>query len=45
MILDTLANSDRYISLHPSFAKAFEYIKLKDLPNMEDGKFEIDGDS
>ena len=45
MIIDTLANSEKYNSLHPLFAKAFEYIKSQNLPNMEDGKFEIDGDN
>src|SRR6476646_374869 len=44
MIIDTLANSGKYNSVHPLFAKAFEYIKSQDLPAMEDGKFEIDGD-
>jgi len=41
MIIDTLANADKYISLHPSFAKAFEYIKAQNLAEMEIGKFEV----
>ena len=43
MILDNLANADKYISLHPRFAKAFEYIKQLDFTNLEVGKTEIDG--
>ncbi len=44
MILDTLSNSDRYLSLHPGFAKAFEFIHSKDLAALEVGKYQIDGD-
>jgi YhcH/YjgK/YiaL family protein len=43
MILDTLANSDKYVLLQQHFAKAFEYIKSLDLQTLEVGKFEIDG--
>ena len=43
MIIDTLDNADKYISLHPRFAKAFEFIKSQNLENLEPGKFEIDG--
>lgn len=43
MILDTLANSDKYISLHPRFAKAFEFIKNQHLETLEVGKYPIDG--
>ena len=45
MIIDTLSNSEKYKNVHPIFAKAFEYIKSQNLSNMEDGKFEIDGDN
>ena len=41
MIIDTLKNSDKYNSLHPLFASAFDYLKGKDLQNLEDGKFEV----
>ena len=44
MIIDTLSNSEKYNSIHPLFAKAFEYIKSQNLATIEDGKFEIDGD-
>ena len=43
MIVDTIANADKYYSVHPLFAKAFEYINATDLAKMEDGKYEIDG--
>src|SRR5215204_2899068 len=43
MIIDTLDNADKYISLHPRFAKAFEFIKSQNLETLEPGKFEIDG--
>ncbi len=45
MIIDTLSNSEKYNSVHPLFAKAFEYIKTQNLATLEDGKFEIDGDN
>jgi YhcH/YjgK/YiaL family protein len=41
MIIDTLANADKYISLHPLFAQAFEYIKAQNLPEAELGKSDI----
>lgn len=44
MILDTIANGKKYASLHPLFAKAFEYINSTDLASLEPGKFDIDGD-
>ncbi len=44
MIIDTLSKSENYNSIHPLFAKAFEYIKSKNLATIEDGKSEIDSD-
>jgi len=41
MIIDTLANADKYISLHPSFAAAFAYIKAQNLAEAEIGKSDI----
>ncbi|RYY90831.1 MAG: DUF386 domain-containing protein [Chitinophagaceae bacterium] len=43
MIIDSLANSDKYVSLHPRFAPAFAYIKGLSLSELEVGKTEIDG--
>ena len=41
MIIDTLNNASKYFSLHPSFAKAFEFINATDLVNAADGKSDI----
>lgn len=41
MIIDTLANAQKYTSLHPLFAKAFDYIKQNDVANLPDGVSEI----
>jgi biofilm protein TabA len=43
MIIDTLANASKYFSVHPLFAKAFEYILKTDLAATAPGKYEIDG--
>ena len=42
MILDSLQNADKYFNLSPLFAKAFDFLKNKDLNALEDGKFEIE---
>jgi len=44
MIVDTIQNASKYFSVHPLFAKAFEYIKQTDLDTIEMGRYEIDGD-
>jgi len=44
MILDKLENSKQYESLHPLFAKAFEYIRNTDFSELSDGKYEIEND-
>ena len=41
MIIDNLANADKYLSIHPLFAEAFEYIKSVDLEAIEDGKYDV----
>ena len=41
MIIDTIQNAHKYASVHPLFAKAFEYIKSTDLANAEVGKSDI----
>jgi YhcH/YjgK/YiaL family protein len=41
MIIDTLANSQKYISLHPLFAQAFAYIKSQNLAELEIGKSDV----
>ena len=45
MIVDTLQNASKYFSVHPLFAKAFEYINATDMETIEMGKYEIDGDN
>ena len=44
MILSNLKNSARYIGLHPSFEKAFNYVKAHDFSQAELGKIEIEGE-
>jgi biofilm protein TabA len=43
MIIDSLANADKYKSLSPLFAKAFEFIQQQNLDTIEVGKYEIEG--
>ena len=41
MIIDTLNNASKYISLHPLFAKAFDFINSNDIATLPDGVSEI----
>ncbi len=41
MIIDTIKNAPKYFSVHPLFAKAFDYINQNDLVNSEVGKSDI----
>lgn len=41
MIVDTIENASRYFSVHPLFAKAFEYINTTDLATAVTGKFDV----
>ena len=41
MIIDTLENAGKYASVHPLFAKAFEFLNSIDLNKVEAGKYEI----
>ena len=43
MIIDNLANSEKYINLHKDFKLVFDYIKTHDLAEMECGRHEIRG--
>ena len=45
MIIDTLGNADRYLSLHPLFLQAFEYIRKHDLLQLAPGRYPIVGDA
>jgi biofilm protein TabA len=44
MILDTLAQYDRYLKLHPAFRRAFEFLGRPDLELLAPGRHPIDGD-
>ena len=41
MIIDSLENAEKYYSVHPLFAKAFEYLKNQDLNALTEEKFDI----
>jgi len=41
MIIDTLTNASKYFSVHPSFEKAFAYIRQTDLAAAADGKLDV----
>lgn len=43
MILDTLVNSSRYVSMHPTFGQAFDWLKSARLTDLPAGRQEIDG--
>jgi len=44
MIFDTLANADRYASLHSLFPRAFEYLRTTDLNALAQGRHCIEGE-
>ncbi|MES1981038.1 MAG: YhcH/YjgK/YiaL family protein [Pseudomonadota bacterium] len=44
MILDTLANADRYAALHPLFPHAIEFIRTRDLRALQPGRYPIIGE-
>lgn len=41
MVIDTLANINKYKSLHPLFGQAFEHIQSLDLEKIEVGRYDI----
>ena len=43
MIIDTLDNLEKYVSLNPLFPKAFEYLKSTDLNALEPEKVVLQG--
>ena len=45
MILDTLANADRYTALHHRFPRAFEFLRGTDLKALAPGRYAIDGEN
>jgi YhcH/YjgK/YiaL family protein len=44
MILDDLNNIQKYVAIHPSFAKAFDFLINTDFEKLTPGKYEIEGD-
>ena len=44
MILDTLARAERYESLHPLFARAFDFLRGTDLLALAPGKHAVAGE-
>ena len=44
MILDTLDQRGRYVSLHPAFARAFEFLAHPNLASLAPARHVIDGD-
>ena len=44
MILDTLANADRYAALHPLFPRAFKFLRSTDLHALVPGRYPIEGE-
>lgn len=44
MILDTLARADRYSTLHPLFARAFDFLRNTDLDALAPGRHAIAGE-
>jgi len=44
MILDTLTQADRYLMLHPLFARAFDYLRGTDLLALAPGRHSVQGE-
>lgn len=44
MILDKLDEAERYASLHPAFARAFDFLSKTNLASLAPGRHDIDGD-
>ena len=44
MILDRLANWERYVKMHPGFKAAFDYLRRPESGNLPAGKHSIDGE-
>jgi biofilm protein TabA len=45
MVLDVLTAADRYVSLHPAFARAFAFLSSTDLHALPTGRNDIAGDA
>ena len=43
MIIDCLAESNRYANIHPGFEQAFRFLRRSDLASLAEGRVELDG--
>lgn len=44
MILDHLSRADKYLTVHPGFKHAFDYLQKTDLRSLSEGRHDIEGD-
>ncbi|MBN1561105.1 YhcH/YjgK/YiaL family protein [candidate division KSB1 bacterium] len=44
MIIATLDQANEYVDMHPSFAKAFDFLRQENLANLPPGRYDLDGD-
>ena len=44
MILDSLKNCNRYASLSPAIAEAFDFLRHNDITSLADGRYQIRGE-
>jgi len=44
MVVDHLENAERYYTLHPAFADAFDFLRRHINSTLEPGRHEVDGD-
>ena len=45
MIIDDIDQLAKYVSVHPRFEKAFEYLTTTDFEKLQPGKYEVDGNN
>jgi len=45
MVVDNLQNASLYFGLHKNFQLAFEYLQKTDFSQVENGKYELDGEN
>jgi biofilm protein TabA len=45
MIIDSLQNADKYKTLHPRFAQAFDFILAQNAAAIKPGSIQLDGDN
>jgi YhcH/YjgK/YiaL family protein len=43
MIIDSISGAEKYFSLNPHFAKAFDFLQKNNLSVLNEGKYEVDG--